>query len=579
MVFPWFVLFCSIVAGIVLPVVKYSRLPVVPKQLDLVVLGIGAFLCVLLNFRSLSGVGLWMSESLPESLRYGGSMRWFFRGFKAAAIAAIIWFIGQLPWIPLIWQAAVIPTVFMVSLFTIVFSFIGPILKWSSNLAWRRAFGIFFSLPVLLPVPLTAVFLGQNVVKAYRESHAEVIIPVKVQSETPADGATVARKANPAKDSDENDDVEIDEKALHQKIRSGRSEARADVLRKIHSSKETCVAFSKDVLASLEPTASRSILLWALRDVECADLKSAFTLPRLVQIMTENHDPDIRAAAIMAMKKFGAANIRLVAYLLVKRINEKEPGEVVNAAATLMAQLGGEDAHRAGKRLEGLLDTPGASQGAAQALTQIYHREGAVKDYIAQHLPGSDAGQKRAIDMICFLPEEKRDVAQPYISKILSTIEKGDGAEPGVKAIGCLGRDGYDAVRAELKTPQVLKRPVAARVFSQMNLRSEPDAVAVADDCVHDEDVQVRKYCSQTLGQLGAPALPKILDLLESNTARLREAGQDALNVFNDPKAKSDLKRVLVSNSGWMANNRKLQLAQKVGLALAKIEEQESAVR
>ena len=109
LVFPWFIFFAVTLTVMFLIGVKIPRLQQTPPQVFLVALAIGAILCLMANLRSFGKVGIWMSESLPESLRYGGSFRWIFRALQSVAVAAAFWGIGQLSWVPLIWHAAVVP--------------------------------------------------------------------------------------------------------------------------------------------------------------------------------------------------------------------------------------------------------------------------------------------------------------------------------------------------------------------------------------------------------------------------------------------------------------------------------------
>jgi HEAT repeat protein len=105
-----------------------------------------------------------------------------------------------------------------------------------------------------------------------------------------------------------------------------------------------------------------------------------------------------------------------------------------------------------------------------------------------------------------------------------------------------------------------------------------PDAIEVADACSRDPNPTVRKWCSQSLGRIGAPALPKILELLESGNKSLKDAGQNALAHFGDPTAKDELQQIMQDNTGWMANNKKLQIARAVGIALLKIDNEQKMV-
>jgi hypothetical protein len=68
-----------------------------------------------------------------------------------------------------------------------------------------------------------------------------------------------------------------------------------------------------------------------------------------------------------------------------------------------------------------------------------------------------------------------------------------------------------------------------------------------------------------------------ILDLLKSSDPGLKGAGQNALQYFDDATAKNELQKIRSDNSGWMANNKKLQIAKAVGLALAKMQDDGSS--
>ena len=113
---------------------------------------------------------------------------------------------------------------------------------------------------------------------------------------------------------------------------------------------------------------------------------------------------------------------------------------------------------------------------------------------------------------------------------------------------------------------------MAARALSEMSVKESPGVLETASHCASDKNDQVRQYCSQSLGKMGASALPKILDLLKSNDTNLKDAGKIALGSMNDPLAKPELEKIRADNSGWMANQRKLQIAKAVDTALIKID-------
>ncbi|MGZ5280447.1 MAG: HEAT repeat domain-containing protein, partial [Pseudobdellovibrionaceae bacterium] len=117
-----------------------------------------------------------------------------------------------------------------------------------------------------------------------------------------------------------------------------------------------------------------------------------------------------------------------------------------------------------------------------------------------------------------------------------------------------------------------LERPVAARAFAEMKVKDSSEALATVETCVRDSNEQVRKWCSQSLGKIGAPALPKILDLLSSNQSELKDAGKNALNFFDDPTAKPELEKIRAENSGWFASKKSLAIAEAINTALIKVE-------
>jgi hypothetical protein len=277
------------------------------------------------------------------------------------------------------------------------------------------------------------------------------------------------------------------------------------------------------------------------------------------------------------MPKFGIENVKRIGYLLVKRIGEKENSEVIEAAATVLTRLGEDEKKWAHRRLKALLDSPKASGIAAKVLVEKLKNDELVSEYVSEHLPENGDGRARAISMVCALPEASRKVAEPYIDSIVATIKTGAENDPAIVALGCLGTPGFEAIRHEVTNPQRLERPIAARALAEMDTKDNAQgALETAKDCAKDKDVVVRRWCSQALGELGAPALPQILDLLRSSSNDLKDAGQNALNFFSDPVAKKELFRVRAENSGWMANQKKLQIAKAVDTALIKIVAEEA---
>ena len=512
LVLPWFLYFFAIVAAVVAVGIK-AQLQPQQVQWALALLGVGALLCVMSNFRTFNQVGIWISYSLPISLRYTAA-GWVFRAFQAAAVAAAFYFLGQFSWMPLLWQGIVVPVVFALTLFVGVWSLVGSILKWTSNIVFNRTIAFLLTLPILLAVPATAVYLGQTFLISYQASRAKPLVtevastpPPEVETAKPA----VVKKApvNPA------------------------VEQRAHELQGIAESGKPCSDKSKEISAALIPNGPEEVVYWAVKAVKCTEMRSVVGLPKLVKIMMEHPSARVRAASIRAMTKFGTENVRQVSYLIVKRISEKEPVEVIEAAATVLGNLGETERKYSTNRLKNLLDSPHSSLIAAKTLIEKIKREDLVVDYVSEHLTGTPDSRERAVGMICLLPEASRTIAEPHIDEVVATIKTGAKDDPAREALDCLGHTGFQAIRQEVLKPQKLDRPVAARALAQMDVKSAPEALETAEKCSRDENEQVRQWCSQSLGKIGAPALPKILDLLKSRDTTLKDAGKNALNFFN----------------------------------------------
>ena len=196
LVLPWVLLFSLVIAAMVITGVKF-HLPDKFQAYFQYFLFVGVFLCLVSNFNTLSRAGIWLAHSLPSSLRRS-PWGWFVRAFLAGAIAFGFYMIGQLSWIPLVWQAFVIPSVFAVALFIIVWSLMGPILTWSSQIAFSRFSAFVLGLPVFALVPITAIFLGQMIVTAYIASRPE-LPPALMQAAMEQQSAATAALENSEK--------------------------------------------------------------------------------------------------------------------------------------------------------------------------------------------------------------------------------------------------------------------------------------------------------------------------------------------------------------------------------------------
>jgi len=563
LVLPWLLLFVLIIGVIVADGMNFhfqhKYAPYVWYAL-----WVGVATCFYANFATLSKAGIWIAHSLPSALKRS-PWGWLFRAVLAGLIAFVFYMAGQTPWAPVIWHGAVVPGMAAICLFIVVRSIMGPILVWCSRVAFSRFSAFILSIPVFALVPITAIFLGNMVLTAYQASRPEfVMVPQKAAAEGEVPPPAVAEEEQP-----KTEVVAKSEQAIEfqEAAQSGKS----------------CQDVSKPVQAALVHNGPEDTVYWAIAAMKCIDIKSVVGLPKLAKIMTDHPSPQVRAASIRAMLKFPREDVKRIGYLIVKRISDKEPLEVIEAASVLLPKLGEEEAKWTMKRLTGLLDSDKTSAVASKVLVKNLKREDLVAEYVSANLGANSPASKRAISMICSLPKESRKMAEPHIESVVAAIKSGDQNDPAIDALECLGHPGFLAIRQEVIEPKRLEKHIAARALAEMDVKSEePEAtLETAIKCARDKDSEVRKWCSQTLGKIGAPALPQILDLLRSSDKDLKESGTNALNFFKDPIAKQELVKVRAENSGWMANQKKLQIAQAVDKALAKImsEEQESGTK
>ncbi len=557
LVIPWF---CFFIFGVLAPIAATLILhfPAQEHPFYPPLLGAGALICLGLNIRTLNQAGIWIAHALPSSIRFR-KWPWFLTAANAFVVALVIFLLGQASWMPLFWQAFVIPTVFTIALFVAVWHLMGPILAWCSNISFSRIFAFLMSLPVLVLIPLTAFFLGQTIVKAYLASRPQAFVArasfldsSEPAATTEAAPAAVAQPAFMTKDS------KLDEKT--------------SLFREAALSGKPCYELNKDLQAALISKGPEDQVYWAVKSVKCSDLTSIVALPKLAKVMMDHSSSHVRAAAIRAMAKYGMDNVKKINYLILKRINEKETPDVIESAAWLLAKIDEEDKKYAISRLKNLLDNVHINATAAKVLVEDMKQEEQLAEYVAENLAASADRRKRAVELVCLLPKSSLGQIEPHIHQIVESIQTGSQDDPAMKALDCLGPSGYQAIRQEVVKPQQLDRSVAARAFAEMKVKNPTEALETAESCVRDENEAVRKWCSQSLGKIGAPALPKILDLLKSGEADLKEAGKNALNHFDDPAAKPELEKIRAENSGWFASKKKLQIAEAINTALVKVE-------
>ncbi len=550
LVLPWILLFTLALSGAVVAGVQY-HIQAKDHPAYFISIGLGILLSLVSNINTLSTAGIWITHSLPSSLKYN-SWPWIFSALKATLLAGFIYLIGQMPFVPLFWQAFVIPIVFTLAVFVIVWRLMGPILTWSSSLSLSRMAAWTLSLPVFSLVPLTAIFLGQTIVGAYFSSRPELVM-----MEAHAPSVTIAKAL------------------LEEKVKESLPpviEKRVESLKALTVSGKSCNEDSKLIQAALDPKAPEEVAYWGIKALKCAEMKSVVALPRLVSLMMSHSSIKVRVAAIEAMPRFGSENVKRIAYLLYKRINENNPPEVIQATAHVLTGLGETEMKSTSHRLKALLDSKVAGSAAADILVNQLKQDDLVAEYVVQNLSGTAETRDRAVSMICQLPPKLRTMAEPFIDQVVASVKTGSEKDPAMKALGCLGKSGFEAIQQEVLRPQKLERSIAARALSEMDVKDSPGALETAGNCVRDKNDQVRNFCSHSLGKIGVPALPKILDLLKSNDSTMKDAGKTALGFLNDPLAKPELERIRAENSGWMANQKKLQIAKAIDTALIKID-------
>ncbi len=549
LILPWFVFFCVIIAMMIVNSTVY-KFPAEVEQYYLALIGGGVFLCLMYNFRTLTKAGIWLAHPLPNSLR-NNPWSWFIRAVLAIAFAYGVYEVGNLSWTPIIWQGAVIPVVFMICLFIAIRSVMGPLLVFCSRIAFSRFFAFILSWPVFILVPITAIFLGRTIVNAYQVSRPDFAFKAEAPAEITPDATTTKEGAN----DEAAETIEATSQSaleLQEAVASGKS----------------CEDKGKLISKSLSPTEAADTTFWAIKALKCDDMKSVIALHKLSEVMLKHPNPVVRASAITQMTHYGIDKVKPLGYLLVKRISENEPLPVIEAASLVMMKLGDDERAWVSKRLTNLLENPKTSALASKILVSKFKREDLVTEFVTTNLTLESARKDHAISMICSLSKNSRKLAEPHIDVILSSIKTGDTKDPAVKALECLGPIGLASLRKEIETPQKVEKTVAARAFAEAAWSDEKVVLDTASKCVRDTSPNVREWCSQALGKAGAPAIPSIMNLLQSNDADLKRAATHALSFFDDTTARQELLRERAKNSGWMANKRNLEVARAIDQAL-----------
>lgn len=552
LVLPWLILFAAILATILTFAITFNVTAQDAEKPLLLALALGVFICLYRNLETLTQAGIWLAHSLPRTLKVS-PFSWVLRALIAGGVAYVVYLLGQLSWMPLVWQGIVSPLIYSILLFFIIRSLMGPVLVYASRSAFTRMTAFVFGLPVFALVPVTAIFLGNMILAAYQLSR-----PMTLTT------APVARVApNAAVD---NESVEVVEERIPVAEKTDAKNFKA-----FAESGRLCPEDSKTLQAALSPKASEDVAYWAIKAIKCGELKSVVALPKLAQMMVEHPSATVRAVAIRAIPRYGIENAKTTAYLMIKRMSEKEPREVVQAAAVVLNRLGGDEQKMAMVRLKSLLDHPKMSSMSAKILIETLKKPEMVREYVEENLPTESNGRKRAIGMICLLSPEDRKVAEPSVDLVVAEVGHFNQDDTALKALSCMGEVGLHAIQKEILNPQRLEKHVAAKALAEIKTKDVEYALDTADRCSRDNDPEVRKFCSQTLGRIGAPALPRILTLLKSNDATLKTSGTNAMTHFDDPRAQDELQKLRAENSGWMATQRKLQIGKAIDTALVNI--------
>ena len=232
-----------------------------------------------------------------------------------------------------------------------------------------------------------------------------------------------------------------------------------------------CPQFSKEIQMALDPKGNKDVVLWLLKMSSAQSFVQRSLSPASSLSCRNIKIRWYVQPRFTAFASLVEPAVRQVSYLLVKRLADHEPPEVVEATAAILAPLGGETLRWSTNKLKALLDGQHVSQAAASALIKNYNREDLVADYVAQNLTKEPDARLRAVAMICLLPKPKRTIAEPHVAGILASIKSADQTDPGIRALDCLGKTGFQAIRQEVSQPKQLDRAVAAKALAEFNVK------------------------------------------------------------------------------------------------------------
>jgi hypothetical protein len=570
---PWIILFTVVITSIIVAGSKY-HIDLEQNKYALYFFILGIVYCMYLNFKSITKAGIWISHSIPKYLKMN-SWQWLARVAIAFLVALIFYKFGQISWVPLYWQGFVLPMVLSLVLIVIITNILSPILIWCANFPLTRFTALIGSSAVLILLPLGGVFMGEMILQAYEASlprpfvlenktvsidpnviDAKAVKTVLIENKDKNNKLNLNKKNNKKADKNSFSEEEI--------LQVNLQEPKSDLAKKLKAlalRKGPCIEESGAVLSALHERNSDEVVFWAARAVECANLRPVIALTKLVDIMLKHNNPKVKAAAIMAMATFKTETVQNLGYLLVKQISEKQPPVVIEAASYVFSRLGITEYNWTMRRLKGLLTHAKLHRDIADIIVRVMNREDLILDYIVTNLnesKGRNPTKMVAVEMVCSLPKKSLTQLEPQVSKILSLIDSGDNHDPAKMALDCLGAPGIKAIRDEIKNPKILNRLLAARVFSQMDIKNSKEALETVSSCINDRDIEMRKICSTSLGKVGVED---------------KKFGEHALSSLEDPAAKEDLLVIRAKNSGWSTTQKRLSLVRSIDSTLLRIDD------
>lgn len=553
LILPWLIFFIFALSLAIFAHVQWN-MDVTKESLFLGYLGLSSLLCLIINARTIRMTGIWMAYSLPLSLKFS-STSWMLRIVGAIIIAGAVLQVGHLRSMPLAWSGIVTPFLLALCLYVVVRSLLGLILKNCANMTLGRTLAFIMSAPVLLSTPFLVLFLTKTVTFAYDQSRAMPDIAL-LEAIEPKEGPAAAAPTS--------------------------SEIKAEELAQLVRLKEDAVAcadarvFITNQLVASQPEVQ---VIEAIPLIPCSGIKPIVSLQRLLDLMMNHPSARVRTAAIKALPKYSTDSVKRVAYLLLRKVSETESDEVIAAATQVLLPTGDVERSLIKVRLKRMMANPLKSGVASRILIRDFGLEMDVKEIMRAEFNDTSKTPLQAISMLCSLKPADLEEFQPQIQRVLAAAEANPKEEVILKAIDCLGESARKAVQVELSQPRTLTKLTATRILERFELPFDEAFALLLRQCARDASAEVRASCSKNLARMGSPALPTIVDLLRSGNPLAKESGRKALESLRDPKVKEELLRIGRENSGWLANQEKLEVARAARLALKQLESQKSEIK